>query len=169
MCKRNKGYIKEISLSRFATVIILSSFLILSGCQKSMERTDFSNLVLPASPNYALILPEGSDLKPDFIAPKVNLSVDKLSEKTLEIVRQQPRIKLIFEDKSMHQYAFIQRTLIFRFPDQIDIKFVSLGENQSTFYVLSRSQYGYYDFGKNKSRLKAWLQAWEQALKQYIV
>jgi len=60
------------------------------------------------------------------------------------------------EDRVM-QYDYIQRSALMQFPDSITVRFISLGKNQSTLAIYSRSHYGYSDFGVNEARIRKWL------------
>jgi len=51
-----------------------------------------------------------------------------------------------------------QRSLIFRFPDTIDIAVIAVGSDKSTLAIYSRSRYGRYDLGANGRRVEGWLE-----------
>ena len=60
--------------------------------------------------------------------------------------------------------AFCQRSLIFRFPDDIVAEIVELGDNKSTIAIYSASRCGYGDFGVNRRRMRRWLGKLTRAL-----
>ena len=49
------------------------------------------------------------------------------------------------------------RTPIVRWPDWVTVRFIPLGEDQSTLAIYSRSVYGRKDFGTNERRITDWL------------
>ncbi len=73
------------------------------------------------------------------------------------MLKQQPRVTLLKQDSKANQYQYVQRSLVFRFPDLVDVKFVDLGSNHSTLYAYSRSIYGHSDLGVNCKRMHHWL------------
>ena len=66
---------------------------------------------------------------------------------------------LLREEIATGQRVYVQRSLVFRFPDTIWIQVLPLDANRSTLAIYSRSAYGRYDFGVNRSRVQAWLAA----------
>lgn len=137
--------------------------LLLVGCQKSMDKVDFNNIQLPNSPNYALVAPRGFTPSPTIDAPQYSVSKEDLQRIMLSVIHEQPRIKPIMQNTKVSEYSFVQRTAVFRFPDQIDVKFIE-HEGHGSLIMLSRSMYGYSDLGKNKKRMKQWLELLSQAL-----
>jgi uncharacterized protein (DUF1499 family) len=53
----------------------------------------------------------------------------------------------------------LQHTRLMRFPDTIDIAVLSIGDNQSTLAIYSRSLIGRGDLGVNRARIERWLAA----------
>ncbi len=137
-----------------------------AGCQKTMDPINFDKVKLPNSPNYALVAPSGYPVSPDFESLFYSMTKADLSKLIVGFIREAPRLKVLSEDWNSLEFSFIQRTLLLRFPDQIDIKFIEKSDSDSTYIMLSRSQYGYSDFGKNKSRVKDWIYKWDNKLKE---
>ena len=54
--------------------------------------------------------------------------------------------------------TFVCRSRFLGFPDYISISFKEHETGKSSLSVFSRSRFGVYDFGKNKKRMKKWLQ-----------
>lgn len=114
--------------------------------------TDFHHLSRPTSPNYYLACPHNyCNIKPDVVSPTYMLPVQKLEQLWLLSIKNEPRFTL--RDQKDSQYEYVQRSLVFRFPDNVSVRFVSLSQDMSSLAILSRSQYGYYDFAVNKRRV----------------
>ena len=92
-------------------------------------------------------------------SPTFDLSVEELRERWMTMIASQPRVETRKADDAAMQYEFIQRTKLMRFPDIITVRFIPLEQRRSTLAVYSRSRYGRRDFGVNKDRVRAWLEA----------
>ena len=53
--------------------------------------------------------------------------------------------------------TYVQRTEKLKFPDYISVKFINLGDGNTTIAVYSRSRYGYADLGVNQARVEQWV------------
>lgn len=125
-----------------------------------LTRIDFKTLSLPERPNQYLVCPrDHCAAKPHAESPVYNLSVADLKERWLAMLARQPRIQQLSVSADGLQYDVIQRSLVIRFPDSITVRFLALGETRSALAIYSRSQYGYFDFGANRRRVTAWLEA----------
>ncbi len=90
-------------------------------------------------------------------SPVFDVSVDELHDRWREVVTAQPRVELLAGDGQ--QFDYIQRSALFRFPDIVTVRFISVSPSQSTLAIYSRSVYGKSDFGVNRKRVEAWLLA----------
>lgn len=147
----------------------LCCILVLGGCGSTQnlaapddERivaVDFSTLTRRTSPNDALICPEGfcAHAIPDRIAPIYPVAVTTLRDAFMAMLASQPRTKLVGSDEDKLQYTLVQKSAVFRFPDDITVQFVALDDRRATLAIYSRSRYGYSDFGANRRRLDGWL------------
>ena len=147
----------KTGLPGFIFLIIVIITLVLTSCTQSVKPlplVQFDHLILPTSPNYCLatLTPQG---KRQFLAPSFNFSAEKLRAIVMQLVQQQPRVKLLQQTKNQLQY--VQRSALFRFPDIIDIRFIPIDKQQSRLLLYSRSLYGYSDFGVNCKRLNYWI------------
>lgn len=114
---------------------------------------NFNQLIRPSSPNYYLACPPNRcNIKPNKISNTYSIPVDTLKKKWQLAIQSEPRFKLVHDDDA-DQKTYVQRSFLFRFPDYITVKFYALGADKSTLAILSRSKYGYSDFGVNKSRV----------------
>ncbi len=119
---------------------------------------NFQELERRDSPNDYLVCPDGycKRATPDRVSPVFSVSAKSLKEGVDALLSKAPRTEIITED-DMHVVA-VQRSLIFRFPDTIDIEIIAVGPDRSTVAVYSRSRYGRYDFGANQRRVEGWLE-----------
>ena len=122
---------------------------------------DFQKLVLTSwKRNQYLVSPNNyCSARAHMASPTYDLSVEELRERWMTMIASQPRIETRKAGKEAMQYEYIQRTKIMRFPDIITVRFIPLEQRRSTLAVYSRSRYGRRDFGVNKDRVRAWLEA----------
>lgn len=78
------------------------------------------------------------------------------------MLSQQKRVKLLKSEGNRYQY--VQRSFFFRFPDIIDVEFITHDKNQTALRIFSRSVYGHSDFGVNEKRIHTWLQYLKEGL-----
>ena len=95
--------------------------------------------------------------------PIYAVSKQKLIKTTSSLITKKPRTKLLRYVPKLDQLIFVQRSKFFRFPDTIWVQFLEV-ENGTSLIMYSRSNYGYYDFGVNKKRVKAWIGSIKAAL-----
>lgn len=114
---------------------------------------DFKQLQRPASPNLALLCTPGTcSAGVDIDAQRFPVSVQRLESAWQAVIAKEPRFKLL---KSQgYQQLYVQRSLVWRFPDYIAVEFVPMGTGHSGIAMVSQSKYGHYDFGVNLARLK---------------
>ncbi len=117
---------------------------------------DFQHLEVSSKPHYCVV---SRDCRGErcIQSPTFNEPATQLKQRWQVMLQKQPRVKLLKQDETKQQYQYVQRSKWFRFPDLIDVKFVSLDNNQSTLYAYSRSIYGHSDLGVNCKRMKHWL------------
>lgn len=133
----------------------------------ALQPVDFENLKIPNSPNYYFACPENfCNAVSNQIVPTFSMPVSALIQSWQAMIKQQPRTKLLQADISKHRYFYVQRSLIFRFPDYITVQFIAIDDYHSTVAIFSQSKYGYSDLGVNKKRVKAWLTQLEQRANQ---
>ena len=123
---------------------------------------DFATLVLDGRPNQHLVCPEGfCAASPHAISPVFEIPATALRDRWMAMIAGQPRVTRTGTDDAALHYDFVQRSLVFRFPDAITVRFIALDEGRSTLALFSRSSYGTSDFGVNRRRVEAWLAALE--------
>jgi hypothetical protein len=125
---------------------------------KPGEATSIPELHSPLPKTGFLACPPGYCSKAAAItSPEFNMPWDRLRDYWIEMISGEKRIVRAVADGGPRQYAYIQHSPVFRFPDIITVEFVPLGPNRSSVALYSRSRYGEYDFAKNRKRVERWL------------
>jgi len=124
--------------------------------------TDFTKLRNRNPPgvisNEYIVAPDGfTPARIDSSSPEFPVSATKLQRYISNTVKKQPRITYIASDEPTNRFEFVQRSLIFRFPDVITFQTIPLGSKSSTLAVHSYSIYGAGDLGVNRNRVETWL------------
>lgn len=120
--------------------------------------TDFNTVRNRISNNEVIVAP--SKFTPNaraFEAPEFNCDANTLQEKFDEVILKQPRITYVSEDVSTRRKEYIQRSLIFRFPDVVTYTTIPISEKKSTLAIHSYSVYGGADLGVNRNRIAGWV------------
>ena len=109
------------------------------------------------TPNDALACPLSfCQGRANYTVPIFQLSKAVLTVRVQEIIKSEPRTTLIHSNPNLDQLIFVQRSRLFGFPDTIWVQFVDL-RSESSLIIYSRSNYGYWDFGVNRKRVKSLL------------
>ncbi len=139
--------------------LLLFLMLLLTGCD-AMQPTsfNFASLQRDEKPNSYLVCPKDyCHTKVDEISPVFKLNVINLQKKWQELINQQARIEVLSANNTEHNYQYVQRSFLFRFPDIINVKLIPVSSDTSTIAIYSSAVYGYYDFNVNKKRVEKWL------------
>lgn len=131
---------------------------------KTIESINLATLSRPPSPNTAFAAPIGfSSAAIDLEAPEFGCSAAALADIWELVINDLPRTTEHARSPDGMQRTYVQRTALMGYPDVITLEFVAISDAQSSIAIYSRSQYGYSDMGANKRRVKAWLEALNQA------
>ena len=132
--------------------------MLITACSEPAHQIDFKKIRLPKSPNYYLMCPVSyCNVKQNAISPVFAVPVEKLAQFWQQMIIKQARTKLVAQNRTTHQYTYIQRSRLFHFPDTINVKLIALPNRQSTIAIYSRSKYGYGDLGVNEKRVQHWI------------
>lgn len=141
-------------------LMALGLLALLGACEPLDVEVDFARLETGEATNQYLVCPPGlCRSQPDETSPEFDLPAPTLAAIVRRVVEGEPRTMLLREDAATGQLVYVQRSLVFRFPDTIWIQPLPLDAGRSTLAVYSRSAYGRSDFGVNGKRVRAWLAA----------
>lgn len=145
-------------LAVFLTVIAITNIALSVGETDDAMSFDFSTFEKTSEPNQYLVCPPGlCSAAVDRGSPIFDIDADALLARWQTMISQQRRTRELTGNPDMRQYSFVQRSLIFGFPDVITMRIFARPENRSTLAIYSRSRYGFSDFGVNKRRIESWL------------
>jgi len=120
--------------------------------------TDFSILKNRATFNEYIVTPKGyTTARINEISPIYSITSKELHDVIDMIVLKQPRINKIIDDIKTNRIEYVQRSLIFRFPDVITFQVIPISDYESTIAIHSYSIYGGSDLGVNGNRIRSWL------------
>lgn len=134
----------------------------LGSCSPVPEDLDLRTFEKPDRANHFLVCdPTLCRATPDLPSPKFDQPVKQVREALRTILLEEARLSSVLADDAAGRWIFVQRSMLFRFPDAIWVQLISRPEGGSTIALYSRSFYGRYDFGVNETRLRRWLSALE--------
>jgi uncharacterized protein (DUF1499 family) len=122
----------------------------------------FKTLKRPDTPNHWLIAPADFTIKPDAVAPVFAAPASALRE-AFKSVALRSKGNAVVEESAFGMHV-VATTLVFRFKDDIYVRFIPLAHHQSTLAVYSASRTGYWDTGTNRRRLEDWIERTRKAL-----
>lgn len=117
----------------------------------------FETMKLGWRPNQFLMAPSGlcRVSKPHTLSPTYQVPLDELRTAFMAVIAREPRVEVVEQGPNYAQ--LVARSKLMRFPDDIDIRFIRIADNDATLAVYSRARYGIRDFGVNRTRIRAWL------------
>jgi hypothetical protein len=121
------------------------------------EKIAIRELRDPIPKNAFLSCPPGYCAAAAASSPIFALSVARLSDDWGEAIAGESGVVQIAGEPTQHRLAFIQHTMLLRFPDIVTVEFVDVAPDRSSLAVYSRSRYGRGDFGTNRRRVEHWL------------
>ncbi len=117
------------------------------------------------APHDALVCPPATCTgEADGTSPTYTATPEQLLAAWTEAVQAAPRTTVLGTDPARLLLLAQQRSAVFGFIDTITIRVLPAGSGAS-FAAHSRSEFGWWDFGVNSSRLERWQHAAEQRLK----
>lgn len=118
---------------------------------------DFATLRRPASPNTALFADPG-DTPGDADQPAVRLSAPPAEVIAAwdRVVREAPRTTVELCDAARGLHHAVQRSRIFRFPDDVYAEAREAPDGGTRLLLYSAARLGRSDFGVNTRRLADW-------------
>mgnify|MGYP001565132464 CR=1 FL=1 len=148
-----------VSLARAAAIAGMA--FLLAGCGDPKAGVeDLRKFARPSSPNSYLICAKGLCASAaDEEGPVFDLPPEKLLVAALKVASQQADTGPADADPALGQLVFIQRTAVLGFPDVVRVQAIALPGGKTALALYSHSVYGHYDFGANRRRARAWIDA----------
>jgi uncharacterized protein (DUF1499 family) len=114
----------------------------------------FETLVLPRSPNTWLLAPRDlcEQAQPHATPPVFVALTTELRDVAVAAVLAEPRTTQVEQNDQAEQFAFVARTALMGFRDDIDLRILPVGAGRATLALYSRSRLGYSDMGVNAAR-----------------
>lgn len=146
------------------TIYAFRTYLSPKAVKTGWKMQNFKTMELPSRPNYYLSCftmdcPPGDNYTP---SPIFNINRHILMQNFDEMIKDKPRLTLLKSTNGGARRVYVQLSALWHFPDFIYVQFVSIGSDQSSINILSKSHYGYTDFGVNSRRVKSWLKELEE-------
>ena len=132
-----------------------------TGTHDDLRPAEFATLERRETPNDALVCPAEvcPRAKPDFEPPVFPVPADRLLAAARAVALAEPRTLDLYVGADARRLRFVQRSLLLRYPDVVDVLIIPRGDGASTLAMWSRSAVGRRDFGVNRARLERWLAA----------
>jgi uncharacterized protein (DUF1499 family) len=119
---------------------------------------DFESLRLTSRPNQFLIAPKGlTQAAPHEESPVFVLAVERLCNAYSAMIESQPRVEIRLRSEDSRRWELVQRSRLFRFADDVSVRFIDNCNGTATLAIYSRSRLGYADLGVNRRRVQCWL------------
>src|SRR5690554_3581560 len=126
--------------------------------QRDLKQFSFTDLTVPASPNWFLACPPQSGLAACKMQASIYpMATAELRARFFDVASSEARVALVADQSEHNRYRFIQKSRLFKFVDEITVEFVELTAETSSLYLLSRSRVGWWDMGVNARRVRRWL------------
>jgi hypothetical protein len=124
-----------------------------------LGRVDFETLTRPLPETDGLVCPPTlcRAAQPDRAAPVFAVPARELARALKRVAEADPLTRRIAGDAGLGEERHLSRTLIFRFPDTIVVRYIELTRDHSTLALSSRSQIGSIDPDRNRLRLMRWI------------
>jgi len=123
---------------------------------------DLSNFSRAKTSNHYFVAPEGwSTASPDADCPLFGADWRTVLDALREVALSERRTHVVDNDLVHRRIQFCQRSMIFRFPDDVKVEAIPLSDYSTKLAIYSKSRYGVRDFGVNLRRIKRWLAALE--------
>lgn len=125
---------------------------------------DISGIRRPTSPNTYLAAAPGFIPAPDLPTRHYDLPPDRLFATVREVIEAAPRTTELAADPGRLRADYLVRSRVFRFPDIVLAQVLRASDGKSNLVLYSYSLKGHYDFGVNRGRVTALLDALEARL-----
>jgi uncharacterized protein (DUF1499 family) len=129
------------------------------------EPVDFRALALPRSPNACLAAPAGAHPAAQLATPPLPVSAATAWQVLRGFGARFPRTSPLAEWPERRQAQWVARSALLNFPDVVAAELAEDGPTGAGLFLYSRSLFGHSDFGVNRRRVQAWIEAFDAALR----
>ncbi len=126
---------------------------------------EFRTLVLPRSPNTCLAAPAGAHPAAHLATPPLPVGAAAAWPVLRRLGQRFPRTFPLAEWPERRQAQWVERSAGVGFPDVIAAELAEGRGGAAELFLYSRSLFGWSDFGVNRRRVQAWIQALDAALR----
>jgi uncharacterized protein (DUF1499 family) len=130
------------------------------------EPVEFRSLVLPRSPNTCLAAPAGAHPSAHLATPPLPVPIAVAWPVLRRFGDRFPRTFRFAEWPERRQAQWVARSAVLNFPDVIAAELADEPSGGAGLFLSSRSLFGRSDFGVNRRRVQAWIEALDAALRR---
>jgi uncharacterized protein (DUF1499 family) len=120
------------------------------------------------NPNWYRMVPIDAqvdrDPNRDALAPTFSVSAAALASAFDAVAKAEDRVEVIAGSAADGFVTYMQRSLLFGFPDFVSVTFIDLPDGGSTLGIFSRARDGKSDLDVNKKRVTRWIDATQARL-----
>lgn len=85
------------------------------------------------------------------------VAVERLGNAFPAMIERQPRVEIRLCSEDGRRWELVQLSRLFRFADDVSVRFIDDGNGTATLAIYSRSRLGYGNLGVNRGRVQRWL------------
>jgi uncharacterized protein (DUF1499 family) len=126
---------------------------------------DFAALALPPSPNTCLLTPTTAPGAGHLHRDPFPVTPEEAFAAIRAVAATQPRTFPLADYAERRQAQWVARTRLMNYPDIVVAEVAPAGGGTG-LWLYSRSLVGWSDFGANRTRVMAWLTAFEDRLRR---
>jgi uncharacterized protein (DUF1499 family) len=126
---------------------------------------DFAALALPPSPNTCLLTPTTAPGAGHLHRDPFPVTPEEAFAAIRAVAAAQPRTFPLADYAERRQAQWVARTRLMNYPDIVVAEVAPAGGGTG-LWLYSRSLVGWSDFGANRTRVMAWLTAFEDRLRR---
>jgi uncharacterized protein (DUF1499 family) len=126
---------------------------------------EFRSLVLPPSPNTCLAAPAGGHPAAHITTPPLPVGAAAAWPVLRRLGERFPRTYPLAEWPERRQAQWVERSAALNFPDVVAAELAEGPHGAAALFLFSRSLFGRSDFGVNRRRVQAWIEAFDAALR----
>jgi uncharacterized protein (DUF1499 family) len=169
--RRSRRKFKRMGYILIPLVLILAAIggLAIATRRKAVDPTAWHVDPLTSTgtgnPNWYRMVPADAqvtrDPKRDAVPPTFSVSAGELAAAFDSVALADDRVEVLAGSASAGFVTYVQRSLLFGFPDFISVRFIDLPSGGSTLGIFSRARDGKSDLDVNQKRVNRWVEQTE--------